>query len=393
MVAVDNSAWSDHAANLAIELARAGGGSLTGNHVYAARLHDMRFRQMEAGLPERYQSEEVLSRQRAIHDTLIGRGLQLISDAYLDIVERRCKEAGVPFERETPEGQNYVELARCANEGGYDLVVMGAYGLGKGKRTLVGSVCERVVRRVNCDALVVREPAALRDAGVMVAVDGSANAFGAVRRAVTLAKAFSARLSAVAVYDPFFHRVAFNSLAGVLSAEAAKVFRFREQEVLHDEIIDNGLMKLYQSHLDRAARMAAAEGVAMATKVVQGKPYDALLDVVGEEKPALLVLGYRGFHASDGMGSNAENLLRLAPCNLLIVRGEAAAEEPNEGEDARAEATPGLAWTEEATARLERVPPFARGMARKAIEDYARKLGRHEVTAGLVDEAKQRLGM
>ena len=55
MVAVDNSECSNHAAELSVELARATGAVVTGSHVYAAQLHDTRFRQLEPALPERYQ--------------------------------------------------------------------------------------------------------------------------------------------------------------------------------------------------------------------------------------------------------------------------------------------------------------------------------------------------
>ena len=50
-VPVDNSPHSNWACDRAIELAAALGGRLTGSHVYAARLHDIRFRQLETGLP------------------------------------------------------------------------------------------------------------------------------------------------------------------------------------------------------------------------------------------------------------------------------------------------------------------------------------------------------
>ncbi|MDA8217964.1 MAG: universal stress protein, partial [Dehalococcoidales bacterium] len=96
LTAVDNSKWSDEAVRLALEIAAITGASLTGNHVYAGRLHDLRFRQLEPALPERYQTEEILTKQRTIHESLIGRGLVIISDSYLDTVERRCAEAGVP---------------------------------------------------------------------------------------------------------------------------------------------------------------------------------------------------------------------------------------------------------------------------------------------------------
>lgn len=48
-----------------------------------------------------------------------------------------------------------------------------------------------------------------------------------------------------------------------------------------------------------------------------------------------------------------------------------------------------MAWTIEARGRVERIPPFVRGMVVKAIEAYAAKRGLQEVTSDLVDEAKR----
>jgi hypothetical protein len=56
---------------------------MIGCHVYAAKMHDYRFKQMEYTLPEEYLEETELERQRKIHDSLITMGLKLISDSYL----------------------------------------------------------------------------------------------------------------------------------------------------------------------------------------------------------------------------------------------------------------------------------------------------------------------
>ncbi|MHB1134230.1 MAG: universal stress protein [Chloroflexota bacterium] len=395
LVAVDNSRWSDQALNWSLALARQCGAELAGVHVYAGKLHDERFRQMEPSLPERYQSEEVLSRQREIHDTLIGRGLALISDSYLDVVEQRAAAAGVACERLALEGRNYEEILLAARRQGADLIALGAHGLGHGPRGLVGSVCERVARAAGVDVFVARQAAPLDGAHLAVAVDGSGSARAAARRAIALAKAGGGRLTALAVYDPFFHRVAFGSIAGVLSAEAAKVFRFREQEVLHDEIIDGGLMSLYQTHLDEVAAMATREGVPVVTKVLQGKPYAALLDWVEEAGPALLAVGHYGSHQGEAaaIGSNAENLLRLANCDLLLVSERADDKLSAAAPTPRAQSTVApLEWTPEAQAGLARVPGFARNMARLAIEKYARAQGHRVVTPTVVDEARKGFG-
>ena len=89
-VPVDNSQHSDWAVDRAIELCRQTGGRITGNHVYAARLHDVRFRQLETGLPGRFQTPEEIKKQRKIHDKLIEKGLQLIADSFLDELGKKC---------------------------------------------------------------------------------------------------------------------------------------------------------------------------------------------------------------------------------------------------------------------------------------------------------------
>ena len=56
-VPVDNSDYSNRAVDAALELAQAFQSKLTGCHVYAASMHDYRFKQMEYTLPEEYLDE------------------------------------------------------------------------------------------------------------------------------------------------------------------------------------------------------------------------------------------------------------------------------------------------------------------------------------------------
>jgi nucleotide-binding universal stress UspA family protein len=89
-VPVDNSEGSNTAIDLAVALGKAFGSDLVGSHVYATRMHDYRFRQMEYTLPPEYQHEEELEKQRRIHDSLITMGLQLISDSYLEVMTQKA---------------------------------------------------------------------------------------------------------------------------------------------------------------------------------------------------------------------------------------------------------------------------------------------------------------
>lgn len=378
---LDNSAHSLRGVDLAIALAKAGGASLTGSHVYAAKLHDRRFRQMEGGLPEPYRKEEKLVEQRDIHDDLITRGLSVISDSYLDVFDARCQAAGLEGSRVSLEGKNWQALVRDITAGDYDLVVMGALGLGTVEFSQLGSVCERVARRINRDLLVVRDAAGENDGGaIVVALDGSPQSYGGLMTALELGKLFKRPVEAIAVFDPHFHYVAFNSIAKVLSTEAAKIFRFEEQEKLHEEIIDSGLAKIYQGHLEVATRLAKEQGVDLSTKLLAGKSFEQLMRHLRESRPWLMVLGRIGVHSEADMdlGSATENLLRQANCNLLL--SSRCFEPPIEH---IAETT--MTWTNEAEARMLRVPDFARGMARKAIIKHAAKEGHTIVTSDVID--------
>lgn len=385
-VALDNSRNSLAALDLAIDLARRADALLTGSHVYAARLHDRRFKQMEGGLPVAYRKEDKLVEQREIHDDLITRGLQVISDSYLDVFGARCAAAGVEHRRVALEGRNFEQLTADIAGGDFDLVAIGALGLGAVESTQLGSVCERVARRIDRDLLIVREPEPRPDGAIVVALDGSPRSWGALITAFELGALLGRPVQAVAAFDPFFHYVAFESIAGVLSKEAASVFRFKEQERLHEEIIDSGLAKIYQGHLDVAAALARERGVEITTTLLAGKAFEQLLRHVRETRPWLLLMGRTGVHSGAGMdlGSATENLMRQAPCNLLL---SARAFEPPAQQIADAT----VAWTDEAEARIARVPEFARAMARKAVVEKAVALGHTVVTSDVIDALMSRM--
>ena len=320
-IAIDNSRHSNYCIDLGIDISKKFKSQLVGCHVYDASLHQRRFRDMEKGLPPQYQDESVLQRQRDLHTSLINLGLKLISESYLDVFSKKCREAAVPHECLLLEGKNYYEIIKQVQKGHYDLVIMGALGLAAVNENVIGSVCERVVRRVKTDVLVVKNKCL--EGKVVIAVDGSVPSSDGVKSAINFAKSFDLKPTAISVFDPHYHRVAFDSIAKVLSKQAGQIFRFREQETLHEEIIDKGLAKIYQNHLDRANLTAKNAGVKINTVLMDGKPYDQILRYIDSEKPSLLILGRTGVHNTNGLdiGSTTENLLRLVPCNVLLTGG------------------------------------------------------------------------
>jgi nucleotide-binding universal stress UspA family protein len=447
-VPVDNSQHSDWAVERAIEIARLAKGRVTANHVYAARLHDVRFRQLETGLPAQFQTPDEIKRQRKIHDKLIEKGLQLIADSFLDQVGNRCETAGVDLTRQLLEGINYEEIVREVNRGEghlpgligfdpnrakgydggektrgdvqlgedgrilaededeagklvgssgrqYDLMVIGAHGLGRQPYSQLGGVVARTLRGTLKDVLVVRDEQPLKGGRIMVCVDGSSYCYRGMRAALELARDFGAKLYVCSAFDVEYHHVVFHNIKDVLSVQASKVFKFEEQEELHNNIIDKGLLKLCQANIKRAEAMAKEfPTVEMKTQILIGKPFQVILQWAEEVKPTLLVAARHGAHRIEGtdMGSQAENLARLSPCNLLLVgtTGIRPEDIPWIEEDGKA----GLPWAPEAEVRILRVPPFAQGIARRAVEEFVLERTNGEqatVTNKWLDEAIAKL--
>jgi nucleotide-binding universal stress UspA family protein len=387
LLAVDSSDHSNRAIEEAVSWASLWNARVTGTHVYAAKLHDLRFRQMEGGLPEQYRVEDELERQRDVHDDLITRGLSIITDSYLDQVEKQCDSAGLDFNRRSLEGKNYRELVNETNGGDYDLLILGSLGLGAVAGSRLGTVCGRVVRRSETDTLVVKQPErTLSDGPIIVAVDGSPKSYGGLLTALELGRKWGVKVQVVAAFDPYYHYVAFNRIAGVLSEEAGKVFRFKDQEKLHEDIIDSGLAKIYQGHLTVAESIAQEIGVEVETVLLDGKPHDAITKHVEKINPSLLVIGKLGIHADPELdiGGNAEHLLADVSCAVLL-----SYREHRPKLDLIADVT--TTWTEEAETRMDRVPSFVRPMARMAILRYAQEQGHTVITEKIVEEATAEL--
>ncbi len=387
LVALDASDQANKALAESVTIAKATDGVVTGIHAYAAQLHDRRFRQMEGGLPDRYRQEAEMEYQRDVHDDLITQGLQIISDSYHDVGLAACEEAQVEYRRLSPEGKNYAKIVEAAGSGEFDLLAMGSLGLGKVQGSLIGTVCERVVRRCPIDVLVIRNRSkAIGDGPIVVALDGSDKSFGVLKTAFALSRVTGAEVHAIASYDPYYHYVAFNKIAKVLSEEAGKVFRFKEQEALHEELIDEGIAKIYQSHLDVAEKIAAEDGIDLTCKLLDGKAFKVINQYLKDVGASLLMAGKTGIHADDALdiGGNAENLLRIAPCHVWLGQAEHTPDL-----DVVAEET--ISWSEEAEQMLNRAPEFARGMARKAILRTAHDQGHTFITTDLVQQVADKM--
>ena len=103
-------------------------------------------------------------------------------------------------ETELQEGEPREQILAAADAWQSDLIVLGARGLGTFKRAMLGSVSSAVVHHAVCPVLVVKgHPRALRR--IVVAVDGSADAFAAARFCASLPLERDVEIQLLAVAD------------------------------------------------------------------------------------------------------------------------------------------------------------------------------------------------
>lgn len=135
---------------------------------------------------------------------------------------------------------------------------------------------------------------------IFVPVDGSEYSEHALDKAISLAKLLDRPLIALYVIDaahvdPFPRRGAIVDLEGLLEEEADRV-------------------------LGRVREAARKHGIEAGTLVLHGHPEEEVVKAV--QPKDLLVLGSRGRRGLSRflLGSVAENVVRHAPCPVLVVR-------------------------------------------------------------------------
>ena len=350
LVAIDGSPGSLVAGKLALKIANETDGTIYAANVFDAQIHTRRFNEMESILPGQYREEDSEEQLREVHGVWTNEGFLALSKKrvapYLEI----CRQAGFDrVEEVNKQGRNYVEIITAADEIGADLIVMGASGLGTVNGEL-GSTATRVLRMANCDVLLARKE--IEDGKIVVGIDGSDEAIAALERAEVWSNALKKEISLGAVYDPFFHNKVLESLEDASSAyetsyhseiykaveehgdtdnygahqceadgcehSAVATESKDEESEGHDQMVDEGLAKLYESFLGKASERTSLDPE---TQLLKGKPYQQLAEFANEANATLVAVGRNGLHKTEvsNIGSNAEGLARLAHTNVLVI--------------------------------------------------------------------------
>ena len=145
---------------------------------------------------------------------------------------------------------------------------------------------------------------------LLVAYDSSNAAAKSLRYAIALAKAFDAEVIIAHVETP-------QVIGGRMDDGLANI-KLEQAEERHD-------LQMITNHLKQ-------EGIKASYLIRSGSPTDLLVQLVGEYKPDLILMGAYGHHAAERitLGSTAEYLLRCLNCPVLVV-GPSVADPPPHG--------------------------------------------------------------
>jgi nucleotide-binding universal stress UspA family protein len=338
----DNSDQSNTAAQATLCLAKAFGSEVVGVHAYNAFMHEGAFRIMEPTLPQQYQKEEILRKQREVHKRLINVGMEKISLSYLRPLAESFINSNVSFKARVREGKNFKTVGDLIREEKGDLVVMGSSGFNADGDGFVGSVCLRILRTNDNDFLVVKNPLQMESPVFVVGLDGSSSAMRALRAAKLLAEKFGGVVHLVYAFDSKLHKDVFDRLKESVINSEGFAFNTKEQEKIHDEFIDKGLARVGAMIIEKAEQEVFREqstdpmdlggwglvgempSVPRVKRVLEGYIYRQLCDYAARVEADLIFLGRTGRHFAEGMdvGSVTENVLRFSPCGVFVARHE-----------------------------------------------------------------------
>jgi len=149
LVAVDGSEHSKKALSYALELAEKFDGKITLIHVYSTVVPLRPSVDTLAGPALTPPASDAMAAKITEEAKQMGKRI-------LEEAEQVVKERGISVEKVLKEGDIVREIVTTAQEGKFNLVVMGHRGLSRLKELFLGAVSEGVSHKVPCPVLIVK---------------------------------------------------------------------------------------------------------------------------------------------------------------------------------------------------------------------------------------------
>jgi nucleotide-binding universal stress UspA family protein len=204
------------------------------------------------------------------------------------------------------------EISRAVEEQDIDLVITATRGRSGLKRLLLGSVTERLMRILTCPLLVVHgrehefgSAAAqkIKLAKILVGCDFSADSSLAFEHGLSLAQEFQSELHLAHVIEPPVQPNLFKAetpLAGDIQVDYHNLLMQKLRDMVPED---------------------AANWCKPQTRVLEGQPYEELVNYSESNDIDMIVLGVRGHRLVKSLllGSTTDRVVRKSPCPVLSV--------------------------------------------------------------------------
>lgn len=228
-----------------------------------------------------------------------GADLLLLRKSWLEAIAEKLKKQEVAADLELRVGDAAEEILAFTRERTPDLLAMATHGRRGLDRLRLGSVTEQVLRRSDVPLLIARpDTAGERGEAILVALDGSALAEEVLPDVVRLAKATGRPVELA------------RALLPVVTAGGLGEFPmyFPQEDPA--------------PYLDEVCAILATEDVQAVPVALAGRAGSSLLTYAAGSNAGLIALTTHGRTGLRRvlMGSIAEEILRTAPCPVLVRR-------------------------------------------------------------------------
>ena len=229
----------------------------------------------------------------------------------LDLIPSDCREC-LTFEIIVKSGDVRREILGIVQDKDIDLVVMGSRGRGYFERLLLGSVTERMLRKLPVPVLTVshldpekeiHRPGAVPLQHILYAADLSEGTEDGLRFSIRLARGLNAALTVLHVIDPIDYSLIGPEPAPYLPEYSTEMRAKAEEE------------------LNRIVALASDGSVPITPLLVEGTPYDRINKVAVECNADLIVINLQGKGRLERtlLGATAERVVRTATVPVLSL--------------------------------------------------------------------------
>jgi nucleotide-binding universal stress UspA family protein len=234
----------------------------------------------------------------SVHEK-VSRALREEGEKVLAGIAKIAKEEDAYIKTVLEEGTPFHAIVDTAEEGNYDLIVMGRHGTKPIERALVGSVTARVIGNSQRDILVFPLGTAIGWRSILLATDGSRYSRFATEKAIDIAKAHGSKVRAVSVVD------------------VTEEFQAQAPEAV------DALVEKAKGYVGEVKQKAETGGVEIEAIVREGESYKVITDLSKKNLCEVIIMGSHGRTGVKRllMGSVTEKVIGYAPCPVLVVRG------------------------------------------------------------------------